>query len=122
MKTLLATAALLLAATSACAQNATFGRTKLSIGINLINAEVAANDAQRQQGMMFRTSMATNAGMIIDANGKIVNIEDMQPETLENHCSKRPVKYALEMNMGWFAKRNIKPGAVVDGLVTPAAR
>ena len=146
MKTLLATAALLLAATSACAQNATFGRTKLSIGINLINAEVAANDAQRQQGMMFRTSMGTNAGMIfvfddvnsqcmwmkntkvplsvafIDANGKIVNIEDMEPETLENHCSKRPVKYALEMNMGWFAKRNIKPGAVVDGLVTPAAR
>lgn len=146
MKTLLATAALLIAATSACAQNVTFSRTKLSIGINLINAEVAANDAQRQQGMMYRTSMASNAGMIfvfddvnsqcmwmkntliplsvafIDANGRIVNIEDMQPETLDSHCSKRPVKYALEMNLGWFAKRNIKPGTIVDGLVTPAAR
>ncbi|MFD2366043.1 DUF192 domain-containing protein [Pseudoduganella sp. GCM10020061] len=146
MKTLFATAALLLAATSANAQDASFGRTKLSIGINLINAEVAANDPQRQQGLMHRTSMATNAGMVfvfddvnsqcmwmkntliplsvafIDANGRIVNIEDMQPETLESHCSKRPVKYALEMNLGWFAKRNIKPGTVVNGLVTPAAR
>lgn len=146
MKTLFATAALLLAATSASAQDVNFGRTKLSIGINLINAEVAANDPQRQQGLMHRTSMATNAGMVfvfddvnsqcmwmkntliplsvafIDANGRIVNIEDMQPETLESHCSKRPVKYALEMNLGWFAKRNIKPGTVVHGLVTPAAR
>lgn len=146
MKTLLATAALLIAATSASAQDVSFGRTRLSIGINLITAEVAANDAQRQQGMMYRTSMGTNSGMIfvfddvnsqcmwmkntliplsvafIDANGKIVNIEDMQPETLDSHCSKRPVKYALEMNLGWFAKRNIKPGTIVDGLVTPAAR
>ena len=146
MKTLLATAALLLAATGACAQDVSFGRTKLSIGINLINAEVAANDPQRQQGLMFRKNMGTNAGMVfvfddvnsqcmwmkntliplsvafIDANGRIVNIEDMQPETLESHCSKRPVKYALEMNLGWFAKRKIKPGTLVDGLVTPVAR
>lgn len=146
MKKLLATATLLVLATGALAQNATFGRTKLSAGINLINAEVAANDAQRQQGLMNRTKMATNAGMVfvfddvnsqcmwmkntliplsvafIDANGKIVNIEDMEPETLESHCSARPVKYALEMNKGWFEKRRIKPGMVIDGLVTPAAR
>ncbi|HEU4851524.1 MAG TPA: DUF192 domain-containing protein [Telluria sp.] len=146
MKKILATAALLALATGALAQNTSFGRTRLSVGINLIAAEVAANDAQRQQGLMHRTKMATNAGMVfvfddvnsqcmwmkntliplsvafIDANGKIVNIEDMEPETLESHCSARPVKYALEMNKGWFAKRRIKPGTVVDGLVTPAAR
>lgn len=146
MKTLIATLSLLAVAASAGAQNVSFGRTKLSIGINLINAEVAANDAQRQQGLMYRTKMGMNEGMVfvfddvnsqcmwmkntllplsvafIDANGKIVNIEDMQPETLESHCSARPVKYALEMNQGWFAKRRIKPGTVVDGLVTPAAK
>lgn len=146
MKTLIATLSLLAVAASAGAQNVSFGRTKLSIGINLINAEVAANDAQRQQGLMYRTKMGMNEGMVfvfddvnsqcmwmkntllplsvafIDANGKIVNIEDMQPETLESHCSARPVKYALEMNLGWFAKRRIKPGTVVDGLVTPAAK
>lgn len=146
MKTLIATLSLLAVAASAGAQNVSFGRTKLSIGINLINAEVAANDAQRQQGLMYRSKMGKNDGMVfvfddvnsqcmwmkntllplsvafIDANGKIVNIEDMQPETLESHCSARPVKYALEMNLGWFAKRRIKPGTVVDGLVTPAAK
>lgn len=144
MKTLIATLSLLAVAACAGAQNVSFGRTKLSIGINLINADVAANDAQRQQGLMYRTKMGPNEGMVfvfddvnsqcmwmkntllplsvafIDANGKIVNIEDMQPETLESHCSKRPVKYALEMNLGWFAKRRIKPGTVVDGLITPA--
>jgi len=143
MNKLLISAALLALAGAADAQNARFGRTQLSIGINLIQAEVAQNDQQRQQGLMFRDKMAPNAGMIfvfddlnqqcmwmkntllplsvafIDAAGKIVNIEDMQPQTLDNHCSAKPVKFALEMNLGWFAKRHIKPGTVVEGLVKP---
>lgn len=143
MNKLLFSAALLALAGAATAQNARFGRTQLSVGINLIQAEVAQNDQQRQQGLMFRDKMAPNAGMIfvfddlnpqcmwmkntllplsvafIDAEGRIVNIEDMQPQTLDNHCSAKPVKFALEMNLGWFAKRHIKPGAVIDGLVKP---
>ncbi|HZX27288.1 MAG TPA: DUF192 domain-containing protein [Telluria sp.] len=143
MNKLLISAALLALAGAASAQNAQFGRTQLSIGINLIQAEVALNDQQRQQGLMFRDKMAQNAGMVfvfddlnqqcmwmkntllplsvafIDAEGKIVNIEDMQPQTLDNHCSAKPVKFALEMNLGWFAKRHIKPGTLIEGLVKP---
>jgi len=143
MKKLLATssaALFLLAAGSASAQQASFGSTKLTAGMHLIKAEVAANNPQRQQGLMFREKMDSNNGMVfifdqastqcmwmkntllplsvafIDDDGKIVNIEDMQPQTLESHCSKKPVRYALEMNLGWFKQKNIKPGTTIEGL------
>lgn len=142
MKKLLATssAALLLLAGSAFAQQGGFGSAKLTAGIHLIKAEVAATDAQRQQGLMFREKMDSNNGMVfifdqpngqcmwmkntllplsvafIDDEGKIVNIEDMQPQTLDSHCSKKPVRYALEMNLGWFKQKNIKPGMTIEGL------
>ncbi|MEO7580358.1 MAG: DUF192 domain-containing protein [Massilia sp.] len=142
MKKLLAplSALLLLAASHAFAQNAVFGSTQLSAGMHLIKAEVAEADAERQQGLMFREKMDKNAGMVfvfdapatqcmwmkntllplsvafIDAEGKIVNIEDMQPQTLDSHCSKKPVKFALEMNLGWFKEKNIKPGSAIAGL------
>lgn len=137
LATLLTTALLM---PGASAQNARFGASQLSIGMHLIKAEVAAAEAQRQQGLMYRQAMAPNAGMVfvfdqagkqcmwmkntllplsvafIDEAGKIVNIEDMQPQTLDNHCSSKPAKYALEMNLGWFKQKNIKPGAAVSGL------
>ncbi|MCC6072684.1 DUF192 domain-containing protein [Massilia sp. GCM10020059] len=137
----LAAAALLsLVACGAGAQNARFTTIQLSAGMHLIQAEVAQTDAQRQQGLMFREKMANNHGMVfvfdqatsqcmwmkntplplsvafIDAEGKIVNIEDMQPQTLDSHCSATPVKYALEMNLGWFKQKNVKPGSTVNGL------
>ena len=112
----------------------------LNVGIHLISAELAANDAERQQGLMFRQKMGPNEGMVfvfeapvrtcmwmkntliplavafIDQSGKIVNIEEMQAQSLESHCAAGPVRYALEMNQGWFKQRNIKPGAVIGGL------
>lgn len=115
----------------------------LSIGIHAIQAEVAANEAQRQQGLMHRQKMAANEGMLfvfgapvttcmwmkntfiplsaafIDTEGKIVNIEDMQPQSLEPHCGKKRVAYVLEMNQGWFKQRNIKPGMAISGLPPP---
>jgi uncharacterized membrane protein (UPF0127 family) len=148
MKTLLAslTASALLAAAPAFAQNQQFDITQLAAGMHLIKAEVAATQAQREQGLMFREKMAPNAGMVfvfdapstqcmwmkntllplsvafIDAEGRIANIEDMQPQTLDSHCSKKtvPVLYALEMNLGWFKQKNIKPGTLIGKL--PAAR
>jgi uncharacterized protein len=111
--------------------------------MNMILAEVAANDPQRQQGLMYREKMAQNAGMVfvfdqpnqqcmwmkntliplsvafVDADGVIVNIEDMQPQTLNSHCSKGQVLYALEMNLGWFKQRHIKPGTKIQGLPKP---
>lgn len=112
----------------------------LNAGIHLIRAEVAATDANRQQGLMFRQKMDANEGMVfvfeepvrtcmwmkntliplsvafIDQNGKIVNIEEMKAQSLESHCAAKPVVYALEMNRGWFSQKNIKPGTVIDGL------
>jgi uncharacterized membrane protein (UPF0127 family) len=49
-------------------------------------------------------------------DGKIVNIEEMQAETLNNHCPKAPVRYALEMNRQWFSQRAIIPGSAIQGL------
>jgi uncharacterized membrane protein (UPF0127 family) len=56
----------------------------------------------------------------MDRDGVIINIEDMQPQTLNAHCATAPASYALEMNKGWFAQKNIKPGTNIAGL--PKAR
>ncbi|HEV7814072.1 MAG TPA: DUF192 domain-containing protein [Janthinobacterium sp.] len=140
--TLAATALLSASAGGVLAQNQQFATTQLSAGVHLIQAEVAVSEAQREQGLMFREKMPANAGMVfvfdapatqcmwmkntllplsvafIDAEGKIVNIEDMQAQTLDSHCSKKavPVLYALEMNLGWFKQKNIKPGTVIANL------
>lgn len=112
----------------------------LTAGVHLIQAEVAATDAERQQGLMFREKMAINEGMLfvfsapasvcmwmqntllplsvafLDGTGRIVNIEDMKPQTTDSHCAKKPVRYALEMNQGWFRQKNIKPGNIIGSL------
>jgi hypothetical protein len=116
---------------------------RLTAGIHLITAEVAANDPARARGLMFRERLEPNHGMLflfdtktvqcmwmrntliplsvafIEDDGSIVNIEDMQPKTESSHCAKRPVRFALEMEQGWFAKRGIKPGAKLAGLPAP---
>jgi uncharacterized membrane protein (UPF0127 family) len=143
-KTLKQTAVLLffstLGAVAAAQQAQKFDVVALSAGINLIKAEVATTPAQREQGLMMREKIGANEGMVfvfegpadvcmwmkntplplsvafIDGDGKIVNIEDMQPQTMESHCAKRLVRYALEMNLGWFKQKNVKPGAVISGL------
>lgn len=122
----------------------TLPTTKLTAGVHLITAEVAATDPARSRGLMFREKLAPNHGMLfvfdgkqihcmwmrntliplsvafIDDDGTIANIEDMQPKTEVSHCAARPVRFALEMDKGWFAARGIKPGARIGGL--PAAR
>ena len=117
-----------------------FNSTPLTAGIYVIKAEVAANEAERQQGLMFREKMAPNEGMVfifdapaavcmwmkntllplsvafLDDEGKIINIEDMKPQTTDTHCAAKQARYALEMNLGWFKQKNIKPGTVIAGL------
>lgn len=112
---------------------------KLGAGIHNIIAQVAQTPDQRATGLMFRTSMPTNEGMLfvfeqaakqcfwmkntllplsaafVSDNGTVLNIEEMKPQTLESHCSAEPVRYVLEMNAGWFAKRGIKPGTKLTG-------
>ena len=113
--------------------------TPLTIGIHVVQAELAVTPDQQATGMMFRTSMGTNEGMLfvnddagvrcfwmrntlvpltiafIADDGTIVNTADMEPRSEKSHCSAQPVRFALEMNLGWFAKRGIKPGAKISG-------
>jgi uncharacterized membrane protein (UPF0127 family) len=63
---------------------------------------------------MKNTLLPLTAAFIAD-DGTIVNLEDMKPQTLESHCSTKEVRYVLEMNQGWFAKRGIKPGSKLSG-------
>lgn len=129
-------------ALDARAQNPPLKTVQLLAGKHAILAEVAATENQRELGLMYRDSMNVNGGMLfvfgapaaqcmwmrntelplsvafLDASGKIINIEDMQPHTLDSHCSTKamPARYALEMNLGWFRLRNIKPGMVIGNL------
>ena len=122
-----------------CAQNS-MPVMELSAGFHRIEAEVAASDQNRQVGLMNRKAMPQQRGMLfvftqnnthcmwmrntlmplsvafIDDEGYIINIEDMQPQTEDNHCARQPARYALEMNLGWFAQRGIKPGVKLGGL------
>ncbi len=124
---------------SAWAQNA-MPVMELTAGFHRIEAEVAATDQNRQVGLMNRKSMPQQRGMLfvftqnnthcmwmrntllplsvafLNEQGVIINIEDMQPQTENNHCAKVPARYALEMNLGWFAQRGIKPGSKVGGI------
>ena len=62
---------------------------------------------------MKNTLLPLSVAFVAD-DGSIVNIEGMKPQTLDSHCSTRPVRYVLEMNEGWFAKRGIKAGSKVN--------
>ena len=107
----------------------------LQAGIHLVKAEVADDERKRAIGLMFRESLAPNHGMLfvfrekaghcfwmrntpiplsiafLDDDGTIVNIEDMAPRSEDSHCPKRPVRFALEMEQGWFGKRGLAAGA-----------
>ena len=112
----------------------------LTAGMHVIQAELAITPLQQQTGMMFRRSMGTNEGMLfvnedkdvrcfwmrntliplaiafIADDGTIVNIAEMKPQSDQSHCSAQPVRFALEMNAGWFAKRGFKAGSKLRGV------
>lgn len=135
---LVASAALLLAGAPAFAQTA-LPLAELGAGMYRIEAEVAHTFETRQTGLMNRTAMPLHRGMVfvfpearahcmwmkntllplsvafIDAQGRVINIEDMQPQTTDNHCAAGPARFALEMNLGWFAERGIKAGDTLRG-------
>ena len=136
-----AAAALLVLAGAAAAQGTpqALAAVRLGAGIHNINAQLAKTAEQREVGLMFRTSMAANDGMLfafeqagqqcfwmkntliplavafVADDGRIVNIDSMKPQTLDGHCSAAPVRYVLEMNEGWFTKRGIKAGSRLRG-------
>ena len=115
-------------------------RINITAGMYLIDAQVAATPEQRSTGLMFRQHMPPSEGMLfvfespgqqcfwmkntplaltaafVADDGSIVNLADMKPLATDAHCSTQPVRYVLEMNQGWFAKKGIKAGARLTGV------
>ncbi len=111
----------------------------LGAGMHNIKAEVAETPQEHEIGLMHRTSMGANDGMLfiferagqqcfwmkntliplaiafVADDGTVVNVDEMKPQTLEPHCSTKPVRFVLEMNTGWFTKRGIKDGSKLSG-------
>jgi uncharacterized membrane protein (UPF0127 family) len=137
---LLACALVVLLASPVQAQQAHLPEVQLTAGVNLIHAELADDFTSRMQGLMYRTALAQNGGMLfvfdkadtqcmwmkntviplsvafLADDGAIVNIADMQPQTEDAHCAASPVRFALEMEQGWFAQRGFRPGMRLGGL------
>ncbi len=114
-------------------------RTTLNAGMHLIQVQLAQDFEQRQIGLMWRKEMPQNEGMLfvfeqpavqcfwmrntlipltaafVADDGTIVNLVDMKPMNDTSHCSQKPVRFVLEMNQGWFAKRNIQAGFKLTG-------
>lgn len=115
-------------------------RSELSAGMYRIEVEVAATPQNRQLGLMNRREMAAQHGMVfvftedarhcmwmkntllplsvafLDARGRILNIEDMKPQTEDSHCASGAARFALEMNQGWFRERGLKAGDSIRGV------
>ena len=113
--------------------------TTLTAGMHLIKAELAVTSDQQATGMMWRTEMVGNEGMLfvknddqircfwmkntllplsiafLTADGTIINIAEMQARSEQSHCSTQPARFALEMRQGWFAKNGIQPGFKLRG-------
>ncbi|QIL72668.1 DUF192 domain-containing protein [Diaphorobacter sp. HDW4B] len=127
------------------APQTTLPRTSITAGMYLIDAQVAMTPREREIGLMFRKDMPVQEGMLfvfeqpatqcfwmkntllpltaafVADDGTIVNLADMKPMTEDSHCSAKPVRYVLEMNVGWFDKRGIKAGTRLSGRpFTPA--
>ncbi len=114
-------------------------RTTLGAGMFLIQAQVAQTAEQRATGLMHRREMPPNEGMLfiferpsiqcfwmkntllpltaafVADDGTIVNLADMQPQSLDSHCSTKPVRFVLEMHQGWFVRKGIKAGSRLSG-------
>ena len=143
MKRLFITLLMALSAATASAQDTpqtTLPRIKLQAGMYQLDVQVAQTPEQRSIGLMFRAEMPTHEGMLfvfeqpsvqcfwmkntllpltaafVADDGTIVNLEDMKPQTTDSHCSTKPVRFVLEMNQGWFAKKGLKAGSRLAGV------
>ena len=111
---------------------------KLWLGAEEMAAELALTAVQVRTGMMFRTNMAENAGMLfvfavphrasfwmkncplplsaayIDSEGVILEIRELQPHNTNFVvASSEQVQFVLEANQGWFGRHKVAPGMVI---------
>lgn len=111
----------------------------LTAGFHRIVAMVADDPSERSHGLMWRREMGANEGMLfvfeqpaqqcfwmrntliplsiafLRDDGSIVNVAEMKPQTTDSHCSAAPVRYALEMNAGWFSRKGLRAGDRLAG-------
>lgn len=114
-------------------------RVQLAIGEHQIQARVARTAEERALGLMFRTELEENEGMLfwceecavqtfwmkdtpvalsiafLEDDGTIVKIADLQPHSLEGESSGEPVRFVLEVPQGWFTQRGVQAGARLVG-------
>lgn len=116
----------------------------LTIGETKVVAEMALTDSDRAKGLGGRKFLGADKGMLfvfdfehnasfwmkdtlipldiafIDKKGAILQIETMtvvkKGEKHKHYRSKKPVKYGLEVNAGWFKKHKVQPGLVIPEL------
>jgi hypothetical protein len=111
---------------------------KLWLGAEEMDAELALTGVQQQTGMMFRTNLAENAGMLfvlpvperasfwmmncplplsaayIDPEGVILEIHDLEPHnTNAVVAASDRIHFVLETSQGWFGRHNVTTGMVV---------
>ncbi|OED37737.1 hypothetical protein AB833_22530 [Chromatiales bacterium (ex Bugula neritina AB1)] len=113
------------------------GSSTLEISEKGIKVEVANDQRSRNYGLMFRSSLGENCGMVfvfptsrfrtftmrntlipldiafMDANGEILEIQTMQPG-VDRYPSRVKARYVLEMNAGWFSSNNIEKGQTLE--------
>ncbi|MFA5031776.1 MAG: DUF192 domain-containing protein [bacterium] len=114
---------------------------KIKMGNADLQVEIVNTPSTMARGLMYRKKMPENKGMLfvfkepdyhsfwmkntyiplsiafVTESKKIVQIEDMAPlDTVSFHISIIPVKYAIEVNQGWFRRHNVKVGDRVKGI------
>ncbi len=107
-------------------------------GADTVVAEVARTPDERAEGLMYREELAEDAGMLfifpessvrgfwmqntyipldiafLDASFRVVDIQQMEPLTTDQHTARAPFMYALEVNQGWFEAHGVGIGAVAE--------
>jgi hypothetical protein len=102
----------------------------------ILRVEVADDSEEQHTGLMNRDCLGDDWGMLfvysgdvqstfwmhdtfvpltiafIAADGTILELEDMQPQTEDQHQAPAPFRYAIEANQGWFAEHGIEAGDV----------
>jgi uncharacterized membrane protein (UPF0127 family) len=119
---------------------------EILVGHQRVQVEIAANEKDRAQGLMFRETLSEDHGMLFvfsdekrrsfwmkntplslsiafaRSDGTIVRIAEMDALTERSTSSGSPARYALEMNRGWFARHGILEGDRIRRIPGASAR